>query len=246
MLPAAAHYAYAAGLVPLEYLALVVLGIIYFVGRLKALAPVKGTPSPGFRNLLREAYGPNPVHRHAPRLLAFMAGIYYVLIPATLWVWQFELTGRYRPGTWYIVNAAIQVAAGTAYLLWLSLRQSFRPVFAAIALVYVLSQVLQFFAYIYWTYGDAPDFGHNLSHLDAFYFAVGTLTTAGTGSLNAVSQTARLLQTVQMGLDFGLVIVAVGFVLARYSQFFQDRTRQRPPDQVASSTASPVAQDSAP
>ncbi len=44
---------------------------------------------------------------------------------------------------------------------------------------------------------------------------MGTLSTAGTGSLVPVSQLARGLQTLQMLLDLGFVLVAVTLVVGR-------------------------------
>ena len=50
-----------------------------------------------------------------------------------------------------------------------------------------------------------PGFGKPLSRLDAVYFTVGTLTTAGTGSLSARSAEARCIAISQMALDVGLL-----------------------------------------
>lgn len=50
-----------------------------------------------------------------------------------------------------------------------------------------------------------PGFGEPLSPGGAVYFAVGTLTTAGTSSLSARSTEARGIATVQMVLDLALV-----------------------------------------
>jgi len=48
-----------------------------------------------------------------------------------------------------------------------------------------------------------------LTHLDAFYFTLGTFTAAGTRNLSPISETARELQALQKGLDFMLI----GFVV---------------------------------
>lgn len=50
-----------------------------------------------------------------------------------------------------------------------------------------------------------PGFGEPLSRSGAVYFTVGTLTTAGTGSLSARSTEARGIAIVQMVLDLALV-----------------------------------------
>jgi len=46
-----------------------------------------------------------------------------------------------------------------------------------------------------------------MTHLDATYFTVGALTTAGTGTISPESQSARLLVTIQYAVD--LVFLAV-------------------------------------
>ena len=93
----------------------------------------------------------------------------------------------------------------------------FRPGLTALLLAYILSLLLQFFSYAYWSYGTTRNFSASLSHLDSFYFALGTLTTAGTGNIAATSETARGLQTLQMGLDVVIVGFALALVLARYA-----------------------------
>jgi hypothetical protein len=47
------------------------------------------------------------------------------------------------------------------------------------------------FSYIYWAHGTAKDFSVSLTHLDAFYFALGTFTTAGTGNISDQRNSAR-------------------------------------------------------
>jgi bacteriorhodopsin len=66
-------------------------------------------------------------------------------------------------------------------------------------------------------YGTTSNFSVQLSHLDAIYFSVGTLTTAGTGNIVATSEIARGIQTIQMILDLILVVFAVTLVLSALS-----------------------------
>lgn len=68
------------------------------------------------------------------------------------------------------------------------------------------------FTTIYWNIGTAKNFGHPLSHLDAAYFFLGILSTAGTGAINPVSEQARLVVSLQYVAD----IVFVGVVLALF------------------------------
>src|ERR1700733_14173163 len=136
------------------------------------------------------------------------AAVYLVLLPVTLWVAQFEGVGK-RSGAnpFYVVNAALAIAVTIGVLVWLSTQPRFRPGWAALISVFAISQLLQFFSFVYWRYGDQTNFNHPLTHLDSFYFAVGTLTTAGTGNISAVSETARRIQTLQMLLGLSLLAV---------------------------------------
>ena len=84
-----------------------------------------------------------------------------------------------------------------------------------------LSALTATFATLYWNYGLRPNFTQQLNHLDAIYFTIGTLTTAGTGTISAVSQTARTLQSLQMVLDLGLIVFAVGLAIAEISSRMQ-------------------------
>jgi voltage-gated potassium channel len=82
------------------------------------------------------------------------------------------------------------------------------------------------FAFLYFTYGSMANFSTNLSRLDAIYFAIGTLSTAGTGNIAATSEVARGIQTVQMVLDLVLIVFAVTLVLAALSNRRTDKTTE--------------------
>ena len=149
---------------------------------------------------------------------------YTLLWPVKLWFWQFELTERGLPH-WYVGSAVQQVLFGIAALVYVCFYR-FRPVLTALVLVYIFSLLLQLFSYMYWSYGAANNFNITLSHLDAFYFTLGTLTTAGTGNISAISETTRGLQTLQMGLGWGIIGFVVVLVLTRYSNLLE---RQQEP-----------------
>lgn len=153
------------------------------------------------------------------RVAAYLATAFYLLFfPIRLWFFQFELTQRGQLGVAYIVEVVvIQIILGGLVPLVVSCFFRFRPLLTGLLLAYVLSLLLQFFSYAYWTYGTTPNFNASLSHLDSFYFALGTLTTAGTGSISATSELARGYQTLQMGLDIALIGFVAVVVLARYS-----------------------------
>ena len=67
-----------------------------------------------------------------------------------------------------------------------------------------------------------------LTHLDAFYFTLGTFTAAGTRNLSPISETARELQALQKGLDFMLIGFVVVLVMTRYSNLLDRPKSGRP------------------
>lgn len=73
------------------------------------------------------------------------------------------------------------------------------------------------FSFLYWSYGSTVNFNISLTRLDAIYFTFGTLTTAGTGNITAISEASRYIQTLQMFLDLGLMVFAVGLLVTRFT-----------------------------
>jgi Ion channel len=102
-------------------------------------------------------------------------------------------------------------------MLLLSTRRGATLLILMLGLVSTLSLLLADFSWFYWLYGGVENFTRQLTHLDAVYFAVGTLSTAGTGNLSATSETARAIQAAQMLVDLGLTLFAVGVVVAHFA-----------------------------
>lgn len=86
-------------------------------------------------------------------------------------------------------------------------------------LIYFLMTFVFVFSVIYWNFGSNENFNIRLTRLDSVYFTVGTLSTAGTGNLVAISELARTVQLVQMVLDLGFLLLAVTLVVTRLSTF---------------------------
>ena len=166
------------------------------------------------------------------RLARYLGAIGYILLfPIHLWFWQFLLTPRAPIPGWYLADAIQQiVVGGIAPLIWFCFRRPFRPWLTAFLLAYVVSLLLQLFSYMYWSYGSARNFSVPLSHLASFYFALGTLTTAGTGNVSAISPLSRGLQTWQMGIDLVLIAFVVALILARYASLFGRSRTTEPGD----------------
>lgn len=74
------------------------------------------------------------------------------------------------------------------------------------------------FASIYWDSGSANNFSIKLSHLDAIYFTLGTLTT-GSGNISAITEYSRGVQTIQLVLDLALMGFAAGVVFTRFAEY---------------------------
>jgi len=74
------------------------------------------------------------------------------------------------------------------------------------------------FTLLYWNIGTTKNFGHSLSHLDAAYFMLGTLTTAGTGDIAPMSESAKLLVTIQYVVDLGFATIIVGALVSRITE----------------------------
>jgi hypothetical protein len=79
---------------------------------------------------------------------------------------------------------------------------------------YLLAFTILFMA-SYWSCGGGRNFNIHLTRLDAVYFAIGTLSTAGTGNIVATSELARALQALQMALDMTFLLIAIALVVTR-------------------------------
>jgi hypothetical protein len=112
-------------------------------------------------------------------------------------------------------------------LVWLAVSKRFRPVVTGIVLAYGFVILLETFTLAYWLNGTSRNFGIPLSHFDAFYFALGTLTT-GTGNVSAMTEASRRIQTTQMVIDLVFIGFIVALLMARYSSLF-DRSKPEPP-----------------
>ena len=116
---------------------------------------------------------------------------------------------------WLIGGFAAVSAASIVFIVAKYMNVVRSPLGIYFDLAFSLLTFVSMFSVIYWTYGTAANFSTRLTHLDAIYFTMGTLSTAGTGSLVPVSQLARGLQTLQMLLDLGFLLVAVTLVVGR-------------------------------
>ncbi len=120
--------------------------------------------------------------------------------------------------------AALTAAVGIAAILVVFARQisrvsrSRRPVLAALeALVLVFGMFLALFALLYVSIStsDPQAFTQEVDKVAGIYFTTTVLTTVGFGDISPVSQTARVLVTVQMVL--GMVLIGTAFKALGFS-----------------------------
>ena len=120
--------------------------------------------------------------------------------------------------------AAVAACAGIAVILIVVARQitrvsrSRRPVLAALeALVLVFGLFLSFFALLYVSISESdPDaFTQDVNKVAGIYFTMTVLTTVGFGDISAVSDTARVMVTLQMVL--GMVLIGTAFKALGFS-----------------------------
>ncbi len=102
-----------------------------------------------------------------------------------------------------LVAGLVILVAVAALQLRAVLRAKYPGVRAAVALAATVPLFLLLFASAYYVManGTPGSFSQQLTRTDALYFTVTTFTTVGFGDITPVSQTARLVVTVQMLLD---------------------------------------------
>jgi voltage-gated potassium channel len=127
----------------------------------------------------------------------------------------FDSRDRLSPSDW--VFAVVLVSVWLAAATWAILRES--SLKAAVGFsVYSVAFLIGLFASLYLGSGSPNDWSQRLSQLDAVTFAMGTFTTAGTFGVTPVSQTARGLVTLQMGMDVIATVVIFGLLAARLAE----------------------------
>jgi hypothetical protein len=148
--------------------------------------------------------------------------IMIVAIQVYLWGNLFGVSRGAFTGPTYVIPWIVAVALGIFVLASVLRFGSLVDVLAA--LLFAFSTLMAIFSTLYWNYGTVANFSQRLTRLDAIYFTVGTMTTAGTGNINAISEAARGLQVLQMILDLGLLVFVVGLVVAELSSRSKNTT----------------------
>jgi voltage-gated potassium channel len=91
---------------------------------------------------------------------------------------------------------------------------------AGIAVATVLPAFVLLFAWLYLTMSisDPAAFGVRLSRIDALYFTVTVFSTVGFGDINAKTEIARVVTTVQMLADIAVIAVVVRLIFGTASR----------------------------
>jgi hypothetical protein len=137
-----------------------------------------------------------------------------VLIQVYLWGGFLTETHRNPASSLLVTTDTVAIVAGVAILVFAA-RPEGPIAYLFLALLNAASLLLVDFSFFYWSHGTNVNFSQPLSHLDAVYFTVGTLSTAGTGNISATSEWSRGVQTAQMFIDMAFVLFGLAFLVSR-------------------------------
>jgi Ion channel len=165
------------------------------------------------------------IHREFWEGTRLSRAVAVILAQGALWFNFFFFSQATFTGLYVIIPSVITII-GITYVL-ISVTRSVSMPETALMLLLGFSSLVGNFSILYWNYGTTVNFTAYLTRLDAVYFAVGTLTTAGTGNISAVSQLARGLQGLQMALDIGFLVFAVALAVVEISARMQRRRDQQ-------------------
>jgi hypothetical protein len=188
--------------------------------------PAPSTWSRSFRGRLSGGYTPSRVELGVGAVASLV--FYWALFWSTtrssagtsLEAFGFIL-GHPSTGAWPLIGVGVfVVSAGLGVLACIAVARTPGVAagwVAALAAWFTLFVVFAF-AMEYYTLGTKAHWSKALTHVDALYVAVGTLTTAGTGNINAEGDKARLLLTGQMLADILVVTVLGAIVVHRFTR----------------------------
>ncbi len=136
-------------------------------------------------------------------------------------------------GEWYMYSLAGQregafsVGATTVFVVYMAVlfavmlaatSVSGHKIWLAIMTGLVVSEVVWVYSTLYYIYGTAHNFETKLTRIDAVYFTLTTLSTAGFGDIAPKSQPARLLVSSQIGVDLVFLVLLAGIAVSRFSE----------------------------
>jgi hypothetical protein len=161
-----------------------------------------------------------------------------VMLPLTSWVtfWGEQWHGRH--GSFFglhgmehhfsaltVVVFAVYASFATLLLvllgagvIWIARRPAVSIVWVGAGAFWALVAVVSVSSGLYYSVGGIGHWSPGLSHVDAIYVAVGTLTTAGASGIVPTSNLTRALVVTQMLADIVLFTIMGAVVLDRLTQ----------------------------
>lgn len=167
---------------------------------------------------------PSPLHRPGVYVLAAVRPL--VTVGALLTAYYLLPVDRRLSG-WHVVVLVVELCLVITVIVWqvrLILRAKFPTLQGIEALALSVPLFLLVFANLYYLLAhNLPDsFTEPLTRTDALYFTVTVFATVGFGDIAPVTQTARVLVTVQMVGNLLVLGVALRIIVTAVQ-----RTRQR-------------------
>ncbi|WP_216893339.1 potassium channel family protein [Nocardia alni] len=142
-----------------------------------------------------------------------------VLIPVHVAFWGYYWAGSDRsgPAAPSVLLACVPPTVITicAVAAVLALRDR---LWTVIVIMIAGLDILVTFAKLYYDAGTTEHFTEPLSHVGALFFALGMLTTAGTGNISPISDPARIIVGIQMVLDLLYFGVALVIAVTRFTE----------------------------
>ncbi len=149
--------------------------------------------------------------------------IIFGFVVAQLYVWlTFFATTKKSGFPYNVLGLAIIIFVicwVVGWVLPIALRSRGFTTWLGVALINAFLYLVATFAGLYYHYGTATNFtGPIITRVDALYFTLGTITTAGTGNISADSQLTRGLVSIQMCVDLIFVTFIIAIAVTRLSE----------------------------
>ncbi|HTZ91699.1 MAG TPA: ion channel [Streptosporangiaceae bacterium] len=142
-----------------------------------------------------------------------------IFVSALEWVGYILIERRLSPSTFSLVQYSIGDALAVLWLGFVIVRRPNVSSIRAIAMVVAAASIILVnFSFSYYYIGATKNFSRPLTRLDAFYVALGNLTTAGSGDIYPISEKARALVSGQYVADVILFSGLISFLLWRFSR----------------------------
>ena len=149
--------------------------------------------------------------KRVEQLASLNALLWGIVSPILFFALQLAIPNRAAVGSAAVALLTVSSLSWIGTTIWMVVTRREVPLRSLVVMVVSAALWLfETFTLLYWNIGTARNFGHSLSHLDAAYFMLGTLTTAGTGSIAPISESARLVVTIQYVVDLGFVAIILG------------------------------------